>query len=182
MEPIIIVSVIGGLFAILSGIISFVLGARSEKRKTKLQVMAQYIDPIIEWINVAEKLKNMFGDTYNSIMIGAPIPLTYSLEDRRKSAQFMAESKNRIIGILSSKVLHTKSTKLLVEQLETKIIEIDKRLNQELLPMDLKLTEAENKEQALASFVVEGCDLMLILDKLIQDAYSLSTQIKINLV
>lgn len=102
-----LISILGVAGMLLSGVLSFVLGKRSERKRQSLAVRAEMLRPIEDWLRGTERMIAILGDTLTSVMLNTPLPAMYDLEERRKAAQFMSERRNVVFGILQSKALQT---------------------------------------------------------------------------
>ncbi len=172
-------AVIVGILGFLTTLLSFVVGRRAEQRSQCLLIRASMLKPIEEWLQGVERMTGIFWDTLSSVLQDSPVPLMYSLEERRKAAQFMSEKTNMAMGILQSKSLQTKQTKETALRLSTTIQEIDKLVRYQLLPCDNEILERSQGGKELSlDFRKQVVPLKLQLDSLIQTAYSLISQIK----
>jgi hypothetical protein len=178
----IIVALLGGLFLILSNLFSFVIGQRSERKKQSLIKRAELLIPIDDWLHGAGRMVGIYGDTLNSVLLDSPEPMVYSLEERRRSSQFMSENSNQLLGILVSKSLQTKDTKKLSDQLSLLIINIMVKLKNELLPYDIEIMERAKEIKQKGELLVKVTKTKEELDRMIQQSYSLISQIRIKLI
>lgn len=166
---------------ILAGVISFVLGQRSERRRQTLLIRASMLDPIREWLGGVEKFIGILGDTLNSVTLNSPVPLTYDFEERRKSAQFMSEKTNEILGILDADSFTTSSTKAQASRLAEVIRELDRQVKYRLLPLDNQIIQRAAAHTLTQDFIMECLAFKVSLDTKVQEAHALISKIKTRL-
>src|SRR6266542_3328247 len=99
--------------SIFTALLGFLLGQYAERRKQSLAVRSEMLKPIEDWLSGAEKFNGILGDTLSSVVNNMPLPTIYSLEERRKTSQFMIEKSNIAFGILQSNSLRTWQTRKL---------------------------------------------------------------------
>ena len=90
----VLIAILGLVWTFLTAVVMFVLGQKSERKRQSLIIRAQMLNPISDWLGGVEKFIGILGDTLTSVGTGSAGPLTYDLEERRKSAQFMIENTN----------------------------------------------------------------------------------------
>lgn len=129
----------------------------------------------------AERIIGIFADTLSSVASNSLFPLTYSLEDRRKAAQFMSEKSNVVIGILVSKSLQTRQTRKNSQLLHQTVVTLDNLIKYKMLPLDNQILGNSAIDILSPDFVVEVGNLKVQLDTLVQTSYSLIAKIKTNL-
>ena len=74
-----LIAMLGLIGAFLTHTTVFILGQRSERRKQSLHVRSKMLDPIELWLDGAEKISGILGDTLTSIQAGSPLPISYDL-------------------------------------------------------------------------------------------------------
>lgn len=177
-----LIAVVGIAGTFLSGLIMFAMGRRSEQQHQSLLVRAEMLQPIEEWLGGAEKMLQIVADTMAGVSQGLPLPMTYSMEERRQAAQFMGEKSRVVWGILESGSLKTRKTKKLTDDLKTEITTL-----QVSLPVILNM---ENEILGSASNRLQGTDVKYVVaGQMLQElgarigrAYSLIAQIKTSFV
>lgn len=167
--------------SIFSGVVMFLLGKRWERNHQSLIIRAQMLEPIKNWLRGTEKFIGILGDTLSSVSIDSPSPLTYDLEERRKSAQFMIENTNEVLGILDSESLVTKKTTELAHELTKTVQELDHEVKHTLLPLDHEILDRNIKGMLTLDFVRYVGETKISLEKKVQKAYSLISKIKTKL-
>jgi hypothetical protein len=177
----ILIAIIGIIGTLLSGVVMFIIGKRWERNRQTLIVRAEMLDPIKNWLKGVEKFTGILGDTLGSVSIASPGPLTYDLEERRKSAQFMIENTNEVLGILESGSLITKATKELAEELSRIIRELDIEIKYTLLPLDHEILDRGARGAINEGFVRRVGETKLKLEHKVQRAYLLIAKIKTQL-
>jgi membrane protein DedA with SNARE-associated domain len=75
MSESLVIAISGIAGALLSGIISFILGRRAERQKQTLWIRAEMLKPIDGWLKGVEKMAGIFSDTISSIVLNSPLPL-----------------------------------------------------------------------------------------------------------
>ena len=181
MSETFLISLIGIAGTVLSSSVSYFLGTRREKKKQSLIIKSKMLEPIENWLVGAEKMIGIFYDTIVTLSQGLPLPMTYNLEERRIATKFMIENTNKTLGVLDSKELQTRNTKVLSVQLSNILKDLDNRVKYELLPEDNKLVEFTNRQQLNEEFIKEALNLRQQLDRNIQAAYSIIAKIKTKL-
>ena len=138
------------IMGLLSSVICFVLGQRFERHKQTMIIKTNLLLPIEEWLNGAERMSSMFGDTVNTIEAGIPIPMIYNFEERRTLYQKMSEGTNKVLGILESEGLLTGKNRKQVEKLSENIGEISHLLQRVILPLENEITRLSTTEKLSA--------------------------------
>lgn len=178
-SPLITILSIAGM--LMSGIISFVMGQRAERKKQALVIRAEMLIPIAEWLKGAEKMVGILGDTMSSIAQNAPLPVNYGFDERRKASNFMSEKTNEVMGIITSGSLRVRKTKRFAEDLGQVIVTLDKLLKFELLPRESEIIGRANAGTLTDKYMVESAQTKMQIDSLLQKAYSLVAQIKTSM-
>ncbi len=181
MSDTLLVSILGIAASLGSGITSYVLGQRAERKKQSLLIRAEMLKPISEWLCGAEKIVGMFSDTINSVLHDLPTPANYDFNERKAAFNFMSERTNEILGIIQSNSLSIKSTKLLAQELSLLINSIDKLIKFELLPMENEILVRSMNDALDINYVKKVSEEKLKVDSQLQKAYSLISQIKTTL-
>lgn len=181
MSDTLFVSILGILGTIMSGIISFILGQRAERKKQTLLIRADMLKPITQWLAGAEKIVGIFSDTINSVLQDMPAPVNYDFNERKIAFNFMSEKTNEVLGIIQSNILSINSTKLLAKELNELIVTIDKSLKFELLPNESEILVRSNNDTLDISYIKFVSQIKLKVDTDLQTAYSLVAQIKTTL-
>ena len=174
-------AVLGVAGSLLSGLVMFVVGQRWERKKQTLLIRAQMLDPIRNWLRGVEKLNGILGDTLVSVSTGSPGPMTYDFEERRKSAQFMIENTNEVLGILQSKSIETGRTRASSQQLVALIRDLDHQVKYELLPLNGEILDRSAAERLTQEFVLKIGNLKMDIDSKVQKAYELIAIVKTRL-
>mgnify|MGYP001591673011 FL=1 len=172
-------SVVASIFTALLG---FLLGQYAERRKQSLAVRSEMLKPIEEWLTGAEKFNGILGDTLSSVVNDLPLPTIYSLEERRKTSQFMIEKSNIAFGILQSNSLKTWQTRKLSKELTETIKLIDGIIKTRLLPIENEMLERSRAGMLTQEFMIQVGQVKLGLDGLVQKAHSLISKIKTSLI
>ena len=178
MSDTVLVSILGGVFLLLASIVSFVLGQRSERQRQSLTIRAEMLKPIEEWLRGAERMVGILGDTVASVSADSPLPVTYSLEERRKATQFMIEKTNIVLGILQSNSLGTRRTKRLAAELSQTIRALDSEIKYVLLPLDDQVISRSVAKTLTQEFLLQVAQVKLKFESEIQQAHSLIAQLK----
>jgi hypothetical protein len=173
---------LGLLASAFTAILGFLLGQFAERRKQSLAIRAGMLKPVEEWLTGAEKFIGIFGDTLTSTLVGSKLPITYSLEERRKVSQFMIEKSNLVFGILASESLRTWKTRKSAKELSETIKLIDIIIKTQLLPMDNEIPNRAQANQLTPEFMVQFGQVKLGLDSLVQKTHSLIAKIKTSLI
>lgn len=174
-----IFSVLASIFTALLG---FFLGQYAERRKQSLAVRSEMLKPIEEWLTGAEKFNGILGDTLSTVLNDMPLPTIYSLEERRKTSQFMIEKSNIAFGVLQSNSLRTWQTRKLSKELTETIKLIDGIIKTRLLPMENEILERSRAGMLTPEFMTQVGQVKLRLDGLVQKAHSLISKIKTSLI
>jgi hypothetical protein len=175
------IAILGIAAALLSGVISFVLGQRAERHKQSLIIRAEMLKPIDEWLKGVERMVGILSDTLASVALNSPLPVSYNLDERRKASNFMAEKTNEIFGIIASESLQIRETKRLSKELGDVIRSLDSLIKFELLPRESNVVDRSNNGTLTNEYMLEVVRLKVQLDALLQKAYSLAAQIKTSL-
>jgi len=173
-----LIAVLGIAGTFLSGLVMFVVGQRWERKKQTLLIRAQMLDPIHGWLRGVERFNGILGDTLVSISSGSSGPVMYDLEERRKSAQFMIENTNEVLGILQSKSIETGRTKDSAQQLAVLIRDLDQQVRYQLLPLNGEILDRSAARRLTQEFVLQIGNLKLDIDSKVQRAYELIAQLK----
>ena len=174
----VLIPILGIIGSLLTGVIMFVLGQRRERYRQSLLIRAQMLDPIHDWLNGIEKFIGILSDTLTSVSIMSPGPITYDLEERRKSAQFMIENTNEVLGIIESKSLITNRTQKEATDLTKLIKDLDQQVKFKLLPLDHEILDRSAKRKLTEAFVIQVGETKLSMEKKVQKSYSLLAIIK----
>ena len=174
----ILIAILGIVGSLLTGVVMFVLGQRRERNRQSLLIRAQMLDPINDWLKGVGKFTGILGDTLTSVSIMSPGPITYDLEERRQSAQFMIENTNEVLGIIEAKSLITNRTRKEAIELAKLIRELEQQVKFKLLPLDHEILNRSAKGNLNESFVIQVGETKLEMEKKIQDAYALLSKIK----
>lgn len=169
------------VWTFLIALVMFVLGKKSERKSQSLIIRAQLLNPISDWLGGVDKFIGILGDTLSSVIIGSATPITYDLEERRKSAQFMIENTNEVIGIVESQSLITEDTEKYAAKLAEIIRELDAFVKFKLLSLDHEILDRSAKGILNEAFVKEVGDTKLCYEAKVQMAYSLIAKIKTSL-
>lgn len=178
MSDAVIIALLGIVGALLSGVVSFVLGRRAERHRQSVTIRAEMLKPIEDWLQGAEKMVGILGDTLSSITINSPVPVNYDFDERRKAANFMTEKTNIVVGILASESLSTRKTKNLSKKLSSNILLLDNLVKRELLPAEMEILDRSARGTLNRDFVIEVGELKLQIDSLLRNSYSLIAQLK----
>jgi hypothetical protein len=173
---------IGLLASAFTALLGFLLGQYAERRKQSLATRVEMLKPVEEWLTGAEKLIGIFGDTLSSTLAGSQSPITYSLDERRKVAQFMIEKSNLMFGVLASDSLKTWKTRKSARELTETIKLIDIIIKTQLLPMDNEIPGRAKTKELTPEFMMQFAQVKLGLDGLVQKTHSLIATIKTLLI
>jgi hypothetical protein len=176
-----LITLLGIISPILTSLIGFVLGKRYERHKQALIIRSEMLKPIEEWLSGAEKMIGIFSDTLVSVTMNSSLSVTYSLDERRKAAQFMSEKTNIVLGILNSKSLQIWQTRKTAKQLHETIIALDALIKYQLLPLDMQISGTPTNDILSPGLVAKVSNLKTQLDVLLQSAHSLTAKIKLSL-
>lgn len=176
-----LIAVLGIAGTLLSGLVMFVVGQSLERKKQGLLIRAQMLDPIHSWLSGVEKFNGILGDTLVSVTMGSPGPVTYDLEERRKSAQFMIENTNEVLGILKSESIETRRSKASAQQLAELVRDLDRQVKYELLPLNGEILDRSAAKRLTQDFVLRIGNLKKDVDSKVQKAYELIALIKTKL-
>jgi hypothetical protein len=177
----VLIAILGVVGTLLAGTVSFVLGKRWERKQQLLLVRAQMLAPIEEWLGGIERIIGIFGDTMVSVGTDSPLPLTYNLEERRETAQFLSEKTNVVLGILESDVLVTRGTKRVATELIETVRSIDGQVKYVLLQLDFEILDQSNRGTLTTGFLIQAGEMKLELEKLVRKAHSLIAKLKTSL-
>jgi hypothetical protein len=136
------------------------------------------LEKVKGWLRGVEKFIGILGDTLSSITLPSPVPLTYDFEERRKSAQFMIEKTNEVLGILESESLKIRQTKKDVKELRSLIENLDNRVKYELLPLDHEILNRATTQSLDEAFVLKVGEFKFSLERQIKQTYSLISRIE----
>jgi dsDNA-binding SOS-regulon protein len=178
MSETVLISILSVVTTLLGIVIGNVLGRRAERQRQTMLIRAEMLKPIEEWLQGAEKMIGILGDTLSSVLQNAPSPLMYDYEERKKAAQFMSEKTNVVMGILQSKSLQIGQTIKLAAQLLNTIMKINELILFQLLPQENEILECSQQNILSQDFITEIATLKLHLDSLIRESYSFIAQIK----
>jgi len=142
----------------------------------------ELLKPLEEWLDGAEKIIQMVADTMTTISQNSPLPLSYSMEERRKAGQFISEKTNRMFGILQSNSLRTFGTAKHVAKLTNRINSLDQMKKYQLLPLDNNILDAAADGKLTQETIVTTLALYQQLQTQMQEAHSLLAKIKTSLV
>ncbi len=170
------------LASIFTAILGFLFGQYAERRKQSLAVRSEMLKPIEEWLTGAEKFNGILGDTLSSVLNGMQLPAIYSLEERRKTSQFMIEKSNLAFGVLQSNSLKTWQTRKSAKELTETIKLIDGIIKTRLLPMENEILERSRTGMLTPDFMTQIGQVKLGLDGFVQKAHSLISKIKTSLI
>jgi hypothetical protein len=176
--PDVLVAVLGIVGTLLSGTVSFVLGKRWERGRQLLLVRAEMLKPIDEWLGGIERMIGIFADTMVTVGTDSPLPLTYDLEERRKTAQFLSEKTNAVLGILESNALATRRTKRTALELTETIQSIDAQTKYVLIQLDLEVLNRSNRGILTTDFLIQAGETKLKLEQQVRRAHSLIAKLK----
>ena len=174
----ILLGILGLVGLLLSGVLGRVLGQRSERRKQSLAIRAKMLEPVTLWLGGVEKFIGILGDTFSSISVPSPVPLTYDFEERKKSSQFMIENTNEVLGILDSETLSIRQTRKEVRALKLHIMELDNRLKYELLPLEHEILDRARSQSIDEAFLRRVGETKLSMERQVRECYSLIAKIK----
>jgi hypothetical protein len=170
------------LASIFTALLGFLLGQYAERRKQSLAIRSEMLKPIEDWLTGAEKFNGILGDTLSTVLNGMPLPTIYSLEERRKTSQFMIEKSNIAFGVLQSNSLRIWQTRKLSKELTETIRLIDEIIKTRLLPMENEILERSRAGMLTPEFMTQVGQVKLKLDGLVQKAHSLISKIKTSLI
>ena len=176
-----LIAVLGFAGTLLSGLVMFILGQRWERKKQSLLIRAQMLNPIRNWLRGVEKFNGILGDTLVSVSSGSSGPVTYGLEERRKSAQFMIENTNEVLGILESESIETSRTRVNAQQMAELIRDLDRQVKYELLPLNGEILDRSATKLLTEDFVLRIGNLKMDIDSRVQKAYELVALINTRL-
>jgi hypothetical protein len=164
-----------GLFGIVIG---YMLAKKWERNKLEITLIIETLQPIIDWLKCVEKLIQIFADDYDIFIIGERLPSTYTLDDRRKSNQYIKENKNEVIGILNSQILQKRKIRKYAIQLEEQIITIESKLYMKLLSIKYDPSTIVDIEKQRKEFLDQYTQAKLELDVLLQNSYNIIIKMK----
>jgi hypothetical protein len=170
-----LLTAIVGLF---SGILGFTLAKRWERNKLGITLIIETLQPIIDWLKCVEKLIQIFADDYDFFVYGQRLTSTYTLDDRRKSNQYIKENKNEVIGILNSQILQKRKIRKYAIQLGEHIKKIESALYTKLLSINNDPSTMDNIEKQRQEFMDQYTPAKLELDSLLQNAYKIINKMK----
>lgn len=163
---------------LLISIITFFLGQRWERHRQSLIIRSQMLQPIEQWLQGAERMIGIVGDTVISVTLNSAQPVTYNLEERRRAAQAMIEKSNIVIGILQSNSLRIWTTRKLAGQLADTIMYIEYQLKQVLVPLDIGILEHDLAGTLTRDFLTDVGEVNAKLQMEIRKAHMLIAQLK----
>jgi hypothetical protein len=171
MSESVIITIIGTVTTILTALLSFFLGQRSERQKQALVIRVQMLNPIEEWLGGADKMIGIVGDTLSTVIGGFDLPITYNLEERRMAAQFMTEKTNIVLGILDSKSLQVRRAKGPAKMLAETILSIDNLIKNQLLPIENEILDRAQRNDIKPDFLQNVVNIKNLGDTLIQKSH-----------
>jgi hypothetical protein len=178
----VVAAIIGAIGTILAAILAFAIGKRYEKRRQTMRTRAEMLRPIEEWLGGAELMVSILAVTVASVSANSPLPLMYSLDERRKAAQFMSEKTNVVIGILESNSLQTWQTRKLAKELSKTILAIDSLVKYQVLPLDNQVLEETRNGLLPPQLVMKVANLKRQADSQTQNAHKLIAKLKTTFV
>ena len=166
------------LITIAGIILGYYLGIRREKIRQSLIVRSQMLDPIDKWLSGAEEMVGILSDTIVAISQGLSRPTMYDMDERKQAAKSMSQQSNRLFGILKSDSLKTKQTAENSDELNLVIRRIDDTIKTQLLPLELQIVSASNRNKPIDEHIERGMEIKTDIDELLQRAHELISRIR----
>jgi hypothetical protein len=164
-----------GLFGVLLG---YILAKRWERNKLEISLIIDTLKPIMEWLKCVEKLIQIFADDYDFVVYREKQTSTYTLDDRRKSYQFIKENKNEVIGILNSQILQKQNIRKYAIELGENITNIENALYNKLLSIKFDTSTMADFERRRMEFIGQSTQVKIELDLLLQNSYKIINKMK----
>ena len=177
-----LIIVLGLTAPMLSGLIFFILGKRSERRIQSLRVRSELLEPVQEFLGGMERFQQMFADSISGYALGQGIPVTYSQEERRRTAQQLGEDTNRTLGILKSNALRIRGTRKAARRLYAVIVTLDTVVKLRFMLLESQLSDKFDTG-TLAQDDIRSAGVMLLeFQSTLQEAHGLVAAIRTSLV
>ena len=173
--------VITGAVSILSLVLGHWLGVLRERHAQALRNRLDLLKPVEEWLDIANRLVHIVADDMVALGQGLPLPLGYSLEDRRTTGRHIAEATPKVMATLESKALSTCGTRTLASQLSTTIRDVNDHLQRDLLPVDAELVSKGSSHKDLSQALMAASLPWMDASAKIQRAYELIAKTKVRL-
>jgi hypothetical protein len=165
---------------IIVGILTFFAGRSFERHKLAQANRLKLLESIEEWGNVASRLVGIIGGDVSAVASGLQFPVTYSPSDRLETAKALSEKKEKVFGILKSKVLNTRSTKQASSRLSDLVVQLSTSIEQEYLQADVHLLDKMNLKKDPTVEIVALLATTSTINILIQEIHSCLSQLKVR--
>jgi len=166
---------------IIVGILTFFGGRVFERRRIANQNRLELLVPVEEWIDKASRLKGIVGDDLSAISQGLPLPVGYSPKERIETARAMSEGKEKVLGILNSRALSTRSTNKLASELRDRVIRLDDIIERQYLQIHRMVMDKLTSGQDPLDDIMALLQITTLVSVIIQHAHGNISELKTKL-
>ncbi len=165
---------------VVVGILTFFAGRSFERYKLAQANRQKLLDQIEEWVNLASRLVGIIGGDVSAVASGLQYPITYTQKERLETTNALSEKKEKVFGILKSKVLNTRSTKQISVRLSDILVQLSISIEQEYLQIDVLLLEKMNLKMDTTAEIIALLATTSTINLLIQEVHSCLSQLKVR--
>lgn len=165
---------------IIVGILTFFAGRSFERYKLAQANRIKLLEPIEDWVERASRLVGIVGDDVSAVASGLLAPTTYSARDRLETGKSLGENKDKVFGILKSKALTTRGTRVVSARLSDLIIQLSMLIEQEYLQADLRLLDKMNLKQDPTAEIMTILTATSTINMLVQEIHACLSQLKVR--
>lgn len=162
------------------GILTFLAGRVFERQKLAQANRLELLKPVEEWVQLASRIISIVGDDISAIAVGLDSPIGYSMRDRIETGKALAESREKVLGILRSKALSTWGTRRFSTRLSTLVIQLSMVIEREYMLAHGRLLEKMNRKEDLTVDIMALLAAASAINVMIQEIHMCLSQLKIR--
>jgi hypothetical protein len=159
-------------------ILTFFGGRAFERNRIANQNRLKLLEPIEIWVDKSSRLVGIVSGDLSAISQGVPFQVGYSPQERIDTARVMAETKEKVLGILTSKALLTWSTRSLTTRLRDNLIKLDLLIEREYLQAHARLIDKMAARQDASSEMWSLLQISLVANVFIGDIHASLAELK----
>lgn len=163
------------------GLLTFLAGRIFERHKLAQANRLKLLEPVEEWVSGASRIIGIIGDDISAIAAGLHSPVGYSPRERVETGKTLAESKEKVLGILRSKALTTWGTRKFSTRLSTLVYQLSIVIEREYMPAHTRLLDKMNQKEELSADIMALLAATAAINGIIQEIHMCLSQLKIRL-
>jgi hypothetical protein len=165
---------------IVIGILTFFAGRSFERHKLAQANRLKLLEPVEEWVNNTSRFVGIIGDDVSAVGAGLQHPIIYNPDDRRSVGKSLSENKERVLGVLKSNVLNTRSTRKISKRLSGLVDQLTSLIERDLIQADVRLLDKMNQNRDPSTEMMLLVETTSKVNNIIREIHICLSQLKVK--